>query len=147
MSAPSELLRSRPERAPRVARVLVIDDELFVVQALRLVLAREFDVTGTTLPEQALEWLLAGQSYDVILCDVMMPGITGVALRDRIAAARPEHASRVVFITGGLLLPEVRSALEGVPNAVLEKPIDLESLRELIRRRVHRAWQSADCAI
>jgi CheY-like chemotaxis protein len=141
------MLRSRSERAPRIARVLVIDDELFVVQALRLVLAREFDVTGTTRPEQALEWLLAGQSYDVILCDVMMPGVTGVALRERIAEARPEQASRVVFITGGLLLPEVRSALDGVSNPVLEKPIDLESLRELIRRRVLRAWQTADCAI
>jgi CheY-like chemotaxis protein len=130
-----------------VARVLVVDDELFVVQALLLVLAREFEVTGTTRPEQALEWLTKGESYDVILCDVMMPGVGGVALRDRIAAVCPEQAARVVFLTGGLLLPEVRSALDGVPNVVLEKPIDLEGLRELIRRRVRRAWQTADCAI
>jgi CheY-like chemotaxis protein len=147
MSAPSELVRPRPERAQRVPRVLVVDDELFVVQALRLVLAREFDVTGTTRPEQALEWLADGESFDVILCDVMMPGMGGIALRDRIAADHPEHAARVVFITGGLLLPDVRAALEGVSNPVLEKPIDLENLRELIRRRVRRAWQTADCAI
>jgi CheY-like chemotaxis protein len=147
MSAQSEFLRPRPEKTTHSARVLVVDDELFVVQALRIVLAREFDVTGTTSPEQALEWIETGESYDVILCDVSMPRVSGVALRDRIARISTEQASRVVFLTEGALVPEALAALDSGPALVLEKPIDLESLRELIRHRARRAWQGADCAI
>jgi len=61
----------------RVATVLVIDDELMVAKSLERVLSGEFEVTRTTEPERALEWLSAGKSYDVILCDVMMPASTG----------------------------------------------------------------------
>jgi CheY-like chemotaxis protein len=128
---------------PRVARVLVIDDEAMVAKSLQLVLATEFDVTRTTEPEQALEWLSAGESFDVILCDVMMPRINGVELRNRVAQFSPDQAARIVFITGGLLLPHVRVLLDSVPNTCLEKPLDLDGLRELIRRRVRAAWHEA----
>jgi DNA-binding NtrC family response regulator len=116
-------------------RVLVLDDDPYVVDGLRLVLSDEFDVETTTSAAQAAEWLLAGRWYDVILCDVMMRPTNGVELRNRIHATRPEVAARIVFITGGILLPHVANLLDGVPNLVLEKPLDLEALRELIRRR------------
>jgi CheY-like chemotaxis protein len=126
-----------------VPRVLVVDDELLVVQSLRLVLSGEFDVSGTTHADEALACIAGGQSYDVILCDVMMPGLSGVELRDRIHATSPDQAARIVFITGGLIVPEVRAMLDHVTNTVLEKPIDLDGLRELIRRRVRGAWSAA----
>jgi CheY-like chemotaxis protein len=123
--------------------VLVIDDEAMVAKSLQLVLANEFDVSRTTDPEQALEWLSSGKSYDVILCDVMMPRINGVELRNRVESFSPNQAARIVFITGGLLLPHVRVLLDSVPNTCLEKPLDLDGLRELIRRRVRAAWHEA----
>jgi hypothetical protein len=57
------------------------------------------------------------------------------------------QAARIVFITGGLLLPQVRALLDSVPNTCLEKPLDLEGLRELIRRRVRAAWHKAGGAL
>jgi DNA-binding NtrC family response regulator len=126
-----------------IPRVLVIDDELLVVQSLRLVLSSEFQVEGTTHAEQGLEWITSGKSYDVILCDIMMPGLNGVALRDKVHAVSPDQAARIVFITGGLVVPEVRAMLDHVTNTVLEKPIDLDGLRELIRRRVRSTWSLA----
>jgi CheY-like chemotaxis protein len=123
--------------------VLVIDDEAMVAKSLQLVLAGEFDVSRTTDPQQALEWLSGGQSFDVILCDVMMPNINGVELRNRVEQFSPNQAARIVFITGGLLLPHVRVLLDSVPNTCLEKPLDLDGLRELIRRRVRAAWHEA----
>jgi len=126
-----------------VPRVLVIDDELLVVQSLRLVLSSEFQVQGTTHPEQALEWIRAGQTYDVILCDIMMPGLSGVAFRDQVDTVSTDQAARIVFITGGLVVPEVRAMLDHVTNTVLEKPIDLDGLRELIRRRVRNTFALA----
>jgi CheY-like chemotaxis protein len=126
---------------------LVIDDEPMVAKSLERVLADEFDVSRTTEAERALELLSGGESYDVILCDVMMPGMDGVELRNRVAELSADQAARIVFITGGLLLPRVRQLLDSVPNTCLEKPLDLEGLRELIRRRVRAAWQAADSAI
>jgi DNA-binding NtrC family response regulator len=131
----------------RLARVLVIDDEVLLAHSLRLLLSNEFEVEATTQAEQALQWIAAGESYDVILCDVMMPGMNGVELRDKVESLVPEQAARIVFITGGLLIPQVRALIDRVPNTCLEKPLDLEGLRELIRRRVRHAWRTAAGAI
>jgi CheY-like chemotaxis protein len=120
------------------ARVLVVDDEPLILEAIRTVLSKDFAVAVTTLPEQALAWMTSGSRFDVILCDVMMPNMTGIELRDRLHAFAPELAARIVFVTGGALLPHVRALLERVPNAWLEKPIDVEGLREFVRRRAGR---------
>jgi CheY-like chemotaxis protein len=119
----------------------VVDDEPLVAESLRLVLSDEFSVTALTNPERALEGIVSGESFDVILCDVVMPLMSGVELRNRIEAVDSEQAARIVFITGGIVRPEVRALLERVPNAWLEKPLDLDGLRELIRRRIRsEAW-------
>jgi CheY-like chemotaxis protein len=120
---------------PRTARVLVVDDEPLVAESLRLVLSSEFSVSITTDPKEAVDWIAAGESFDVILCDVMMPVLDGIEVRRRIEAIDPGQAARIVFVTGGILLPRVRSLLESVPNAWIEKPVDLEGLRDLVRRR------------
>jgi CheY-like chemotaxis protein len=121
--------------------VLVVDDERLVADSLQRVLSDEFTVTAVTHPDEALAGIAAGDSFDVILCDVMMPIMNGVELRNRIERLAPDQAARIVFVTGGIVIPEVRALLERVPNAWLEKPIDVEGLRELIRRRVRTpAW-------
>jgi CheY-like chemotaxis protein len=127
--------RTRSDLPGHAVRVLVVDDDPWVVDSLRLVLSDEFEVETTTSALRALEWLTSGRWYDVILCDVMMSELDGVELRNRVHSARPEVAARIVFVTGGIVLPHVRDLLDGVPNTVLEKPLDLGALRELIRRR------------
>src|SRR5580693_239567 len=131
--------RMQSGTVPRRARVLVVDDERLVGSSLRRVLGDEFSVTTTTDPEQAFAWIVNGESFDVILCDVMMPVMNGVVLRNRIHDVMPDQAARIVFVTGGIVLPEVQALLERVPNAWLEKPVDVEGLRELIRRRIRSA--------
>jgi CheY-like chemotaxis protein len=128
-------------------RVLVVDDEPLLAESLRLVLEGEFSVTTTTEPALALERIAAGESFDVILCDVMMPQMNGVVLRDRIAAIDDEQAARIVFVTGGVLQPHVRNLLESVPNAWIEKPIDIDGLRELVRRRARYRTARAPAAV
>jgi CheY-like chemotaxis protein len=75
--------------------VLVVDDEPLVADSLRLVLSDEFYVTMTTDPRQALEWILSDEAFDVVLCDVMMPQMNGVQLRDRVAAVDEARAADV----------------------------------------------------
>jgi CheY-like chemotaxis protein len=122
------------------ARVFVIDDELLLAQSLRLVLAKDFEVTVATNPEQAFSAVAAGQFFDVILCSVTTRGLSGIELRRRIHAIEPEQAARVVFILSGPIQRDVRAALDEVPNAILQKPIDLDGLREMIRRRIRTPW-------
>lgn len=119
-----------------MGRVLIVDDELLLAESLRRILADEFEVSVTSAPTMALAWLTSGDWYDVVLCDVMMPGMNGVELRAAAERVVPELAARFVFMTGGILLPEVQALLDKTPSMVLAKPFDYGALRELIRRRV-----------
>lgn len=116
----------------QLLRVLVVDDEVPLALIMQRLLAREFDVTSTASPVEALTWLTGGASFDVILCDMTMPGLDGTELRDRLRAVRPELVERIVFLTGNATKSQVS---EAEPNPVLEKPVDVVALRELIRAR------------
>jgi CheY-like chemotaxis protein len=120
---------------PRLARVLVVVDDPRVARSLGELLADEFVVQTTTRPEDALASLLRGVWYDVILSDVMMPGMTGIDLYERLREVHPTRAARMVFMTGGVDDDRVRAVLDGLPNLVLDKPVDVADLRELVRRR------------
>ena len=133
MNVPPEPPRFPSGTRPRYTRVLIVDDEEFLAQMLRRILCEEFDVTTTSDPAQALDWLASGDWYDVILSDVMMPAMNGVEFRNRVDLVRPDLAARIVFMTGGS--PQAYRLVETVPNTVIEKPVELEVLRELIRRR------------
>ncbi len=120
----------------RPASILIVDDDVHITQALGELLSDEFAVRTTSSPLEALQWLVSGVWYDVILSDVMMPGMTGVELHAQIDAVRPELSARMVFMTGGVADQRTRDRLDALPNLVLEKPVDVGDLRELIRRRV-----------
>jgi CheY-like chemotaxis protein len=113
------------------ARVLVIDDEELVATAVRRLL-RGHQVTQLTRAGEALERAVAGESWDVVFCDLMMPGMTGMELHRRLQAARPDLAARVVFITGGAFTDEARTFLEARARRRLEKPFDAARLRGLV---------------
>ncbi|WP_241757879.1 two-component regulator propeller domain-containing protein [Myxococcus landrumensis] len=134
-----------PARAPSTTRprgrVLVVDDDALVSGAIRRTLARENDVDVVVSARQALERLSepAPRRYDVVLCDLMMPEMTGMDLYDALVRTAPAVAERVVFITGGAFTPTARTFLERVENPRVEKPFDPEALRGLIRAEVARA--------
>jgi signal transduction histidine kinase len=121
---------------PRRGKVLVIDDELMIIKALERLLVGEHEVTAVTTAGEARERILSGEGYDVILCDLMMPQMTGMALHAELLDAMPEQASRMVFLTGGAFTPDARAFLDGVPNQRVEKPFDTQHLRAIINDRV-----------
>jgi len=125
----------KPRAAARRGRVLVVEDDELVGVAIRRTLA-EHDVTLVTSAEDALARLAAGPAFDVILCDLMLPEVSGVDLHARIAAARPEQAARMIFLTGGAFTPRARAFLEKAPHARLEKPFDPAELRAIVNERV-----------
>jgi CheY-like chemotaxis protein len=120
----------------RPARVLVIDDEPFLGDAVRRVLGGEHQVVAVTDAAEALSRLQGGERYDVVLCDLMMPGMDGIELHRRLSAQLPEEAARLVFITGFAVTARVEAFFRRASNLLLEKPLDLDALRALIERRI-----------
>ncbi|MCY1044460.1 PAS domain S-box protein [Corallococcus sp. bb12-1] len=116
------------------ARILVVDDEPNVTVALQRSLAAEHEVATANSAQAALRLVNEGGRFDLILCDVMMPGMTGMDLYFELGRSSPEQAGRMVFMTGGAFTPRTVSFLRDVPNLKLSKPLDLAQLRELVGR-------------
>jgi len=122
-----------PERSagPR-GRVLVVDDEPYVGKTMRRILGASHDVEVVDSAQAALERLAQSPAPDVILCDLMMPGMTGMELHARLLARDPAVAARMVFVTGGALHETSRAFIAAVANPVLEKPFPTELLRGVV---------------
>jgi signal transduction histidine kinase len=114
-------------------RILVIDDEPMINSILRRMLGRDHEVASCSSVREALDRLKAGQQFDVILCDLMMPEMTGMDLHAELLRTFPSLAERLVFMTGGAFTPAAREFLDRVPNARVEKPFEVQSLRTLIQ--------------
>jgi CheY-like chemotaxis protein len=82
---------------------------------------------------RALERIRSGERYDVILCDLMMPEMTGMDLYTEMGRVAPDQIEKFVFVTGGAFTPRAREFLERIPNARVEKPIDFQNLKLLLR--------------
>jgi CheY-like chemotaxis protein len=120
-------------------RILVIDDEPIVCLTMERLLSPEAHVTALTSAKEALRRLVAGERFDVILCDLMMPEMDAPALHAQVTAFAPEQAQKMIFVTGGAFTTRTSEFLDNVPNARLPKPFDLELLRSLIRARLGKA--------
>lgn len=124
--------------APR-GRVLVIDDEPMISTAIGRTLGLDHDVVLTSEAAQALARVDAGERFDVILCDLMMPQMTGMELYSELAARAPDQAKRMIFLSGGAFTTAARAFLDRVDNQRLEKPFDTDRLLELVNDRVRAA--------
>jgi CheY-like chemotaxis protein len=130
-------LRAGPMvKAARSGRVLVIDDEAAVGRTIQRLLGDRHEVVVVTSGAQAMELFEAGSEFDVILCDMSMPEMTGIEVHERVVARRPELADRMVFMTGGSFNARTREFFETSAPARLDKPFDLEALRSLVRDRI-----------
>jgi len=137
---------SEPDRAPQpvmtAVRVLLVDDEVAVGRAVCALLAPEIEVTHVTRAVDALARLDAGEHYDAMLCDLMMPEMSGIELFYELQAKHPALARRIVFLTGGAFTDQARAFLERAEHAPLEKPFTAAALRAAIERLTspaHRA--------
>ncbi|OLC00762.1 MAG: hypothetical protein AUH30_01785 [Candidatus Rokubacteria bacterium 13_1_40CM_68_15] len=115
----------------RRGRILIIDDDPRIGEAVRECLL-DHDVVALTSASDALQRLTAGERFDLILCDLMMPGMTGMDLHQALSTAAPANAARMVFLTGGAYTARAQAFLAEVSNARLDKPFDPTSLRHFV---------------
>jgi PAS domain S-box-containing protein len=114
--------------APPRMRVLVLDDELVLANALGRTLEPDFEVTVLTSSREALRKLREGADFDAILCDLIMPGVTGMDLHEELSKTRPALAERMVFMTGGTFTARARDFIAERPTRALEKPFEMAAL-------------------
>jgi signal transduction histidine kinase/CheY-like chemotaxis protein len=128
-----------PQTVPTTSKrgsILIVDDEASFVNSLRRVFAIEHDVTTAGSGRHALARIQAGERFDVILCDLMMPEMTGAELHAVLGEIAPDQARRMIFVTGGAFTQASQSFIETVENPCFEKPCDLGGLRAEVRRVV-----------
>jgi CheY-like chemotaxis protein/two-component sensor histidine kinase len=122
--------------ALRRGRILVVDDEPLIGKALQRSMCEEHEVVALTSASQALEAITTGDRFDVILCDLMMPQMTGMDLHDALVRVAPEQARRMIFLSGGEFTERARAFIDTTSNQRLEKPFDIRQLRALINDRI-----------
>ena len=121
-----------PRSQPTRKKVLVADDEQNVCKLISRILA-DYAVTtvhdGASVVERCKQ-----ESFDVIICDLMMPNLTGMEVYDELARTNPKLARRMVFITGGVFTESARSFLESQAPCWLEKPLASRELKAQVER-------------
>ncbi|HYI02345.1 hybrid sensor histidine kinase/response regulator [Hyalangium sp.] len=117
----------------RRGRILIVDDEPLVSQAIRRALQREHEVMALTSAREAHARLTGGEQFDLILCDIMMPEMSGIDLHEELARVAPELAARMVFLTGGAFTARAREFLSQIKNPCVEKPFLPRDLQDLVR--------------
>ncbi|WP_394833551.1 response regulator [Pendulispora rubella] len=135
---PANVSATLPIARPHVQRahLLIVDDEPLVCSSLQRSLKRDYEVTAVQSARAALDLMAGGTSFDLVLCDLMMPEMSGMDLYEELRRTNPVQCTKLIFFTGGASTAGAREFLERVPNPRLEKPADIARIRELVRERI-----------
>lgn len=135
-----ESRNSQPDLLQAPYRVLVVDDEPLIARAIKRALD-PFVVQVASDGAEAMSALENGPDFDVILCDLMMPRVTGADLFQQVQQRFPRLTNRFVFMTGGAFADWSQRFLEEAKRPIIEKPFQPSQLRlsiEAVARRARR---------
>ena len=116
------------------SKLLIVEDEPTLARAFQRMLRSGHEVTVALSGREALDLLRSGKSFDAILCDLLMPEMTGMDLYDEIHRSFPGLERRMIFMTGGAFTQRAREFLEGLTNPHLTKPFDLQGVLGALQR-------------
>lgn len=127
---------------PAKHRILVVDDELTVCKSIRQVLVREdCEVDMALSGDEALR-LDAERPYDVLIVDLMMPGLSGMDLLKSLKAKNPK--ARVIMVTG---YPTMRNTIQAMQLGAMDflpKPFLPTTLRNLVAKALESGDERPD---
>ena len=123
--------RSR-ERVNSRARILIIDDEPLLGQTLRFAFQDKHDVEVASSGREALERLGTDADFDLVLCDLMMPDVSGEHVYRAVSEQAPGLLPRFVFMTGGAFTERAQEFLAQFAGRQLEKPFNIDEVELLL---------------
>ncbi len=121
-----------PEARADKPRILVVDDEAPIRSVISRALSAAHEVVAVPSATEALALLEAGDHFDAMLCDLMMPQMPGMELCEIVLAKWPELGARTALLTGGAFSDRASQFLETSGLPTLEKPFSLKGLQELV---------------
>jgi signal transduction histidine kinase/ActR/RegA family two-component response regulator len=132
--------RASKNRRPGDARILVVDDDPAVARAL----ARQLGGAEIAHDGQAaIDRLVSGPPVDLVLCDVMMPGISGRDVFEAVSRRSPEQLDKLVFVTGGATIQDVANFLQRGRVRHFPKPLPQEATDLLLDEVIRRSREAA----
>ncbi len=118
--------------AKNKSAVLVVDDEQMLGRVIERFLRSDYEVIAVTSAQLGLEQLSEREDIGCILCDLMMPEMTGMEFYEELRERFPEYVSRVAFLSGGAFTPEAKQFISAGEHSVIEKPFRPEQLRSAV---------------
>ena len=115
---------------PGKHRILVVDDELTVCKSIRQVLVREDCEVDMALSGEEALGKETERPYDVMIVDLMMPGLSGMDLLKMLKARNPN--ARVIMVTGYPTMKNTLQAMQLGAMDFLPKPFLPTTLRNLV---------------
>ncbi|MBX2878484.1 MAG: PAS-domain containing protein [Granulosicoccus sp.] len=115
-------------------RALLVEDEPDVSSMMvKLLSSLKVDVTVANNAEEGLKTLQADNAFDLILCDLRMPGMGGLGMLREIESHWPELSQRFVFVTGDAISEDVKAIRQKAVHPVIEKPVSPSELKSLLQ--------------
>jgi CheY-like chemotaxis protein len=114
------------------ARILVIDDEPLLGRTLSFMLEEHHDVVVVEGGAEALRRLGEDARFDLVLCDLDMPGMNGSSVHQAVVDAHPELVGRFVLMTGGACSGWAEEFLARYSGARLEKPFSVADVEQVL---------------
>jgi len=126
---------NEPVLKEKPARILVVDDDLGVRNLIQTLLTKAGFRAEVAAEALIAQQLLADHEYDVVISDIMMPGISGIELLKLIHQDTPDLP--VILITGN---PDLKTASEAIRTAsavdYLCKPFSVDQILQTVKRAV-----------
>lgn len=130
----------RARRPESNLKILIIDDEEQVLRYLSDSLSHH-EVSTQTHGRKAIEAIVQAD-FDIIVCDLMMPEMTGMEIHAELKDRHPASADRMLFMTGGVFVEEAEEFLLSVPGRWIEKPVRHGQLES----RIWKCMEEIDAA-
>src|SRR5688500_4636943 len=109
----NETISAATPQAPR-SKVLIIDDDDLVAGTLVHSLKADFDVLAIHDASKALDCLLSDPTIDLVYCDLMMRGLSGMDIYEQVRDRAPQYLPKLVFMTGGAFTKRASAFVEEV---------------------------------
>jgi two-component system, cell cycle sensor histidine kinase and response regulator CckA len=122
------------ESKPAPARILIIDDEPLLGQTLLYAFKGRHDVVICTSGRDALRRLEQDAHFDLVLCDLTMPEVSGSAVYEEVKRRYPGLLRCFVFMTGGAFTERARDFLANYAGPQLDKPFNIDDIERILRQ-------------
>ena len=133
---PYEGNQAQPARATegtaQRARILIIDDEPLLGQTLTFAFSDRHDIVLASSGREALRHLTEDARFDLVLCDLMMPDVSGASVFEAVEHDHPELVPRFAFMSGGAFTDRAQVFLERYSGRRIDKPFTIGDVERLL---------------